>query len=96
MAVLQDLGVWYLPHPAKSPDLNPIEHLWWKLKETVHRIAPELRTMGGRKVALKRAITAAFAQLQADNEWELPAILVALMPKRLAAVKLVHGEQTKY
>ena len=100
MQVLHDLSVWYLPHPARSPDLNAIEHLWWKLKELVHRIAPELRTIEGgkpaRKEALKAAIRAAFDQLTADPEWDLPAILAHSMPKRLAAVKLVGGKQTKY
>ena len=28
---LLENDVWFLPHPAKSPDLNPIEHFWLKL-----------------------------------------------------------------
>ena len=44
---LVENGVWYLPHPAKSSDLNPIEHFWLKLKELLHRLHPELKTMGG-------------------------------------------------
>lgn len=26
--------------PANSPELNPIENLWWKLKKVVHDMAP--------------------------------------------------------
>ena len=100
MQVLHDLSIWYLPHFARSPNFNAIEHLWWKLKELVHRIAPEFRTIEGnkptRKEALKAAIRIAFNQLTADPEWDLPAILAHFMPKRFAVVKLVGGKQTKY
>ena len=57
---LVENGVWYLPHPAKSPDLNPIEHFWLKLKELLYKLHPELLDMGGgvetRKAALVEAI----------------------------------------
>ena len=99
-AVLEELGVWSLPHPPTSPDLNPIEHLWFRIKELVHKRHPELMTMRGgkdtRKYALKQAIREAFVEITADNEWDLPAILLASMPRRLAAVKLVNGRQTRY
>ena len=59
-AVLEELSVWWLPHPAMSPDLNPIGHLWFKIKELVHKRHPELMTMRGSKDtrtdALKRAV----------------------------------------
>ena len=49
-----------------------------------------------RKDALKQAIQEAFDEITSDNEWELPAILHASMPKRLAAVKLVQSKQTRH
>lgn len=56
------------PSPPYSPNLNPIEHLWFYLKELVFELHIELLTMGGsaeaRRVALKDAI--------ADTLEELP------------------------
>ena len=97
---LLENGVWWLPHPGKSPDLNPIEHFWLKLKELVHSMHPELMTMGkraeARKDALETAVHQAMAVFNGFEQWDLPAKLIASMPDRLAAVKLVHGKQTKY
>ena len=97
---LLENGVWFLPHPAKSPDLNPIEHFWLKLKELLHKLHPELRTMGGgverRKDTLVEAIDHTMAVINGYEEGDLPARLIACMPRRLAAVKLVKGRQSKY
>ena len=93
-------GVWWLPHPAKSPDLNPIEHFWLKFKELLHKWHPELKTMNGgvkkRKDALVEAIHQTMRRIQGWQQWDFPAKLIESMPRRLAAVGLVQGKQTKY
>ena len=72
MQVLHNLNIWYFLHPARNPNFNAIKHLWWKLKELVHKIAPELRTIEKNKPAkketLKAAIKTTFDQLTADPE----------------------------
>ena len=97
---LLENGVWWLPHPAKGPDLNPIEHFWLKLKELLYKLHPELLTMKGgverRKDALVEAIHHIMAEINGFDQWDLPAKLIASMPRRLAAVRLVKGRQTKY
>ena len=48
-AVLKELGIWLLPHPVVSFDFNPIKHLWFKFKETIHVRHCKFLTMGGSK-----------------------------------------------
>ena len=95
-AVLKKLGVWSLLHPLVSFDFNPIEHLWFVIKELIHLRHPELMTMEGgkkkKKQALKQAIQEAFAEFIVDNEWDLLTRLLTSMPARLDAVKLVCGK----
>ena len=97
---LVENGVWYLPHPGKSPDLNPIEHFWLMFKQLLHKLHPELMDMGGgverRKDVLVEAIHHIMAEICGWDEWDLPAKLIESMPRRLAAVRLVQGKQTRY
>lgn len=39
-------GVATIRWPPYSPDLNPIEHLWWALKKKLHELHPEFDNMG--------------------------------------------------
>ena len=88
-------GIWVLDWPANSPDLNPIEHLWWSLKKMVLKLHPELENMGNSKAdwrALRDAIREAWNRLPVA----LFRQLVDSMPRRLAAVRKSRGWQTKY
>ena len=56
--------------------------------------------MGGgieaHKNALVKAIYVTMAVINGWEEWDLPAKLIASMPRRLAAVRLIKEKQTKY
>ena len=88
-------GIWVLEWPPYSPDLNPIEHLWWALKKLVHKLYPELKRMGNSErdwEALRSALKEAWKKIPNS----LIRKLIFSIPRRLAAVRKAHGWQTKY
>ncbi|KAF1941396.1 hypothetical protein EJ02DRAFT_204689, partial [Clathrospora elynae] len=88
-------GIWTIEHPPYSPDLNPIEHLWWALKRTLHLTHPELDTIGSSQEDWDR-----FCEALKEAWLAIPNTLICKliysMPRRLAAVEEAHGYQTKY
>lgn len=84
-----------LEWPPYSPDLNPIEHLWAKLKEFIHEKHPELMSMGksdADREALERAIYEAWdaiGQGVIDN-------LIKSMDTRVNSVIAARGWYTRF
>ena len=78
-----------LSYLDKSLNLNPIKHFWRKLKKLVCELHFELETMD-LVSALKQALHYAMAVINGFEQWDLPAKLIASMPKRRAAVRLVE------
>lgn len=75
-----------LPWPSQSPDLNPIENLWYILKRNIYRAKPQ--TLEQLKAA-------------AEKEWTeiAPEYLIKLvesMPRRMQAVMDADGFWTRY
>jgi transposase len=92
---LETHGIWTMEWPPFSPDLNPIEHMWWALKRMVHKLYPELATMGYSEAdwtKLQEALKEAWLALPNS----LIRRLVSSMEKRLAACRKAKGWQTKY
>ena len=83
---LQERHIMSMAWPANSPDLNPIENLWWKLKKMVHDKAPTC------KADLATAIRQSWRQI--DEVYCLS--LVKSMPQRIQAVIKARGGATKY
>ena len=81
-----DLAV--LSWPAQSPDLNPIESLWGILQRQINARESIPKNLHELKVAL----------LEAWDNIPFSTIdrLVESMPKRLQALKISKGMQTKY
>jgi transposase len=76
------------PHPAQSPDLNPIEHLWKILKTRIN----------ARENIPKNAdeMWSAIQEEWKKIDVEMVNTLVTSMPARVEAVLKVKGGSTKY
>ena len=69
--------------------------MWWAPKKMVHKLHPELETMGNTKAdweALCKALKEAWLKLPNS----LIKKLIHSMLQRLAAVRRARGAQTKY
>jgi hypothetical protein len=92
---LESRGIWVQEHPPYSPDLNPIEHVWKKMKEILHRDFPDLHLLknNNENIAIvEDALKVAWERVpQAfiDN-------LIDSMPRRLEALVRARGWYTKY
>jgi transposase len=81
--------------PAYSPDLNPIEHLWWHLKKRMNKFYPQYSNYirgqeewGGFCEALQECWRAIPGRL-------IRALILS-MPRRIKACNRAQGWQTKY
>jgi len=94
-AFLAEHGITTIDWPPYSPDLNPIEHLWWVLKKLVFKHYPQYNNYSraqeeweGFCEALKRCWRMIPGRLIKE--------LILSMPRRLAACRKARGWQTKY
>jgi hypothetical protein len=84
----EELKLTVLPWPARSPDLNPIEHLWRELKQ---RLADYETHATSPHVLWERI------QLEWEKITEHDCLkLVESMPSRVRAVLKAKGGHTKY
>jgi hypothetical protein len=82
--------------PPYSPDLNPIENLWRKLKELVYTVRPDIDLVTGGDDAVREAMEDALVkawqlipQSYFDACWQS-------MGRRCEAVRVADGWHTKY
>jgi hypothetical protein len=88
-------GIWAIEWPAHSPDMNPIEHVWKKMKEIVYRDFPDLVYLTGTQVNIQVFVDAL------KEAWKrvpqaLIDKLINSMPNRVAELRRVKGWYTHY
>ena len=92
----QEIGIPLSDWPPYSPDLNPIEHVWYHLKKKVLEMHPELEFANGKSEediqALEKALIEAWEALP-DS---LFRALSRSMEKRVKACYKAKGWHTKY
>ena len=88
MAFLANENINVLPWPSKSPDLNPIEHLWDQLDRRVRQRQQVPRTL--------RELAAALQEEWRRIPQERIQRLIRSVPRRVQAVIRARGGHTRY
>ena len=88
-------GVEVMEWPPYSPDLNPIEHLWYRLKELLYTRHPELLELGKGNEACE-AMTTALIEVWKEIERQLMDSLIDSMTTRVNAVLEAKGWYTRF
>jgi transposase len=82
--------------PAISPDLNPIEHCWAKLKEILLQLYPEIDQINTTKTRAKLIMREGLEIAWKAIKWEYIFECLDSMPQRVGAVIKAKGWYTKY
>ena len=88
MDYLEQNNINVLPWPSKSPDLNPIKHLWHHLDKGVHPRQPPPQTLD----QLCQMLQQEWRTVPRNNVRKL----IESMPRRCRAVLVVRGGHTRY
>lgn len=81
--------------PPYSPDLNPIEHLWPRLKELIYKLDPELGSIKNKDAQRERLIEVLPKAWQEIPQETVQECLDS-MRSRLQAVIDADGWHTRY
>ena len=79
-----------------SPDLNPIEHLWYGLKKLIYQVRPSIDSVTGSDNTFWEALWKALEETWTLIDIEIMKKLIGKMERRIKAVIAVDGWYTKY
>jgi transposase len=92
----EENGISTIDWPPYSPDLNPIEHAWAKLKEMIYRLDPDIENYQGSIGDLKDRFNELIERAWEALGQECFDKLIESMPRRIQAVIEAKGWYTKY
>ncbi|KAF4222390.1 hypothetical protein CNMCM5878_005672 [Aspergillus fumigatiaffinis] len=92
----EDNGISTIDWPPYSPDLNPIEHAWAKLKEMIYQLDPDIENYQGSIGDLKDRFNDLIERAWEGLGQEYFDKLIESMPRRIQAVIEAKGWYTKY
>ena len=93
---LEENGIDVLEWPPYSPDLNPIEHLWFRLKNLVYQVNPDIEKVGGSADTVREALFKALERAWTMIPEDLMLDLLRSMQRRVEAVIVADGWYTRY
>jgi hypothetical protein len=82
--------------PPYSPDLNPIEHIWWELKTRLFKMFPEIAKDTSESKYARQQLESALQAAWDTIDKEVFDNLGATMGRRIEACIVVKGWHTKY
>jgi hypothetical protein len=82
--------------PPYSPDLNPIEHIWWLLKTRVYDMFPDVMADKSESEYARQRLESCLQAAWDTLDKELFDNLGASMPSRIEACIAAKGWHTKY
>ena len=94
--LFEEMGIDVLEWRPYSPDLNPIEHLWFRLKQLVYQVNPEIEQVQGDADTVRDVLWDALEQAWHLIEENILDDLVESMQRRVQAVIKAEGRYTKY
>ena len=92
----EENGIDVMEWPPYSPDLNPIEHLWYRLKKHIYDVRPDIEEVGGNKEHIQEVLYEALEKAWTLVEPKIMEDLVRSMERRVRAVVDADGWYTKY
>jgi Transposase/DDE superfamily endonuclease len=93
---LEENEIELMDWPVNSPDLNPIEHLWFFLKNKLHELYPESDDWDLSKQEVKDKMAQVLPECWEAIDQRVFDRLAATMSKRIKAVIKARGWYTKY
>ena len=94
-AFLERHGIWVIDWPSHNPDLNPIEHVWKKMKDILHMNYPYLCYLKNN-ILDEEKFEAALKDSWDKVPQDFIDKLIDSMHRRLEAVRKAKGWYTKY
>ncbi len=89
-------GITIMKWPPYSPDLNPIEHLWFPLKKAVYEVRPDIESVPGGDNKVREVLFEALEEAWTRLDRGLMDTLIRSMELRVKAVIDAEGWYTRY